>query len=109
MCPFQMWANGLIVEDCSHQFEIEGRRSRKSFVCPKSGLEFPLALFGAISCLPVSTNIQEELLSCEDIELTSGYVTWNPNDDDHEKEEHNIAVNQYGMRHGGRRYINMGG
>ena len=52
MCMFQMKAKGLIVEDCNHKFEMEGRRSRHYIVSPESGIEFPLDISGIISYLP---------------------------------------------------------
>ena len=49
LCPFQIRANGLTVEDFSRKFESEGRSIRSSMVYHKSGLGFSLALSGMIS------------------------------------------------------------
>ena len=82
-------------------------RSRRNYIiCPQSGLEFTLLLSSVISYLPVSTPGQEELIYCEDIELKSVDVTWDPNKDENYKEEFTIAINKYGTRNGDRKETN---
>ena len=45
-------------------------------VYPRNDIEFHLVISGVISYIPVSTHRQEGLLSCTDIELKIGEVTW---------------------------------
>ena len=80
-----MRANGLIVEDFSRQYEIKVIRIRQYIFCPQSGIEFLLGLSGVISYLPVRTPIQEDLIYCEEIKVTSRDVAWDPNYDGFDK------------------------
>ena len=109
LSPFQLQANWFILDYCPFQFETEGKMCRHYIFCPQSGLEVPLVIYGVISYLTVRTPSHEYLNSCADIELIGADVTWDPNNDDHEKEELNIDANQYGLRHRHRISINVSG
>ena len=109
LCWSLMRVNGFIFEDCPTQFETEGKWSRNYIVYPKGDLEIPLGLSGVISYPPVRTPRKEELLPCAEIESKIVDFTEDSNDDDHEKEELSISINQYVMRHRDSTAINASG
>ncbi|MGH3053996.1 MAG: hypothetical protein ACRDL7_03345, partial [Gaiellaceae bacterium] len=76
LCPNQLRANGLVVDDVPRH--LSGTtQSTHSIYCPNDRLRIPLQLYGCISYLPVCKPTAQEIENCHWIELTND-VDWNP-------------------------------
>jgi hypothetical protein len=83
LCPNQIGANGLVVNDVPKQFD---ETSLHTIMDPKSKTKLPLLLSGVISYLETPKPTDEELEECTHIVLTSP-TPWEPYDEGFEKAE----------------------
>ena len=78
LCPNQLRANGLIVDDVPKQFD---NKSRHAVVIPRTSTEselvLPLEMKGIISFLQTRRPTKKELEECSHVELTSPHP-WEP-------------------------------
>jgi len=87
LCPNQIRANGLVVNDVPKQFD---GTSLHAIMDPKSETKLPLLLSGVISYLETRKPTDEELEECMHIELTSP-TPWEPYDEGFEKAEARVV------------------
>jgi hypothetical protein len=71
LCPNQICANGLVVNDAPKQFDDT---SLHAIVDPKSETKQPLLLSGVISYLETRKPTDEELEACTHIELAPAFL-----------------------------------
>ena len=80
ICPNQVRANGIVVNDTPRQFDKASMHSMLVSIESNESLEIPLVLDGVISHVPdVVKPTDDELLNCRRIELTSE-SEWKPYD-----------------------------
>jgi hypothetical protein len=87
LCPNQIRANGLVVNDVPKQFD---ETSLHAIMDPKTETKLPLLLSGVISYVETRKPTDEELEECMHIVLTSP-TPWEPYDDGFEKAEARIV------------------
>jgi hypothetical protein len=77
ICPNQLRAYGIIVDDTPRQFNSG---SRHSIVVPEEDdLKIPLEMNGVVSYFPSHKPSADELVNCQRIVLSSD-ISWDPND-----------------------------
>ena len=89
LCPNQMRAHGIVVDDTPRQFN---KQSTHSIYMPEVELSIPLEMRGVISYFESHKPSEDELENCRRIVMTSD-VSWNPYDESFETQER--AANQH--------------
>lgn len=104
LCPNQLRAFGIVVEDTPRQFD---RQSTHSISIPGENIVIPLALSGVISYFESHQPSDDELENCRRLVLCSD-VPWDPNDPLFARQEQAVAhhtdvsaVRQHGDSVGG--------
>ena len=104
LCPNQLRAFGIVVEDTPRQFD---RQSTHSISIPGENIVIPLALSGVISYFESHRPSDDELQNCRRLVLCSD-VPWDPNDPLFARQEQAVAhhtdvsaVRQHGDSVGG--------
>ncbi len=77
ICPNQLRANGIIVDDVPIHLSPAWQPSTHSILSPEDDIRLPLALKGIISFIETHTPTQEELDTCKWVVLTSE-ASWDP-------------------------------
>jgi hypothetical protein len=77
LCPNQLRANGLVVDDVPMHLAPYWQPSTHSIFSPEDDIQLPLTLHGVISLIETRTPTQEELDTCKWVVLTSD-MTWDP-------------------------------
>ncbi|MGH3053527.1 MAG: hypothetical protein ACRDL7_00940, partial [Gaiellaceae bacterium] len=95
ICPNQLRANGLIVDDVPRHLS-EGNKSTHSVYFPDERLRINLQLHGCISYIPIRTPTKDELEECHWIHLTSE-AEWDPYSLDFARQEKNIMERDGGL------------
>jgi hypothetical protein len=80
LCPNQMRAYGLNVDDTPVHLAPKDRPSTHSIYSPEESFDIPLYLKGVFSYFPSRTPISDELETCRRIHLTNEFK-WNPHTD----------------------------
>jgi len=77
ICPNQLRAYGIIVDDTPRQFNSGSRHS--IMVPEEDDLKIPLEMNGVVSYFPSHKPSADELVNCQRIVLSSD-ISWDPND-----------------------------
>jgi hypothetical protein len=86
LCPNQIRANGIIVDDVPLHLAHPTQPSTHSIYCPEDDIRIPLSLRGVISLIETRTPTQEELDTCKWVHLTS-QSSWDPHSDSFSENE----------------------
>jgi hypothetical protein len=78
LCPNQMRANGVIVDDVPVHLSHNGATSHSLIFPEEDGFSIPLRLNGCFSMIPTRTPTLEEVETCKWIVLTND-APWEPN------------------------------
>lgn len=89
LCPNQLRANGIIVDDCPRHLAPLDRPSTHSIQAPDSDLNIPLSLRGVTSYFSSRTPTVQELETCKWIILSNEY-DWNPHSESFQGQEENF-------------------
>ena len=87
LCPNQMRAYGILVEDTPRQFNAT---STHSISVPGENVSIPLELNGVVSYFASHKPSNEELENCQRLVLSSD-IPWNPNDPSFEAQERAVS------------------
>jgi hypothetical protein len=90
LCPNQMRAFGLHVDDIPMHLAPSTKPSTHSIHCPDENFNIPLHLKGIFSYFPSRTPTREEVETCKHIHLTNEHV-WDPHSNTFQEQENNIA------------------
>lgn len=89
LCPNQMRANGVVVEDTPGH--LSKGTSSHSIYFPEGDLRIPLRMDGVISFIPTRTPTETELSNCRHVFMTGEDIPWNPYSEDFAKDERIMA------------------
>jgi len=78
LCPNQMRANGVIVDDVPKHLS-HNKSTTHSITFPEEGISIPLRLNGCFSSIPTRTPLQHEIETCKWLVLTSDSA-WDRNE-----------------------------
>jgi hypothetical protein len=95
LCPNQMRAYGLNVDDTPVHLAPKDRPSTHSIYSPDESFDIPLYLKGVFSYFPSRTPTSDELETCRRIHLTNEFE-WNPHSDQFQEQENNILEHNRG-------------
>ncbi len=88
ICPNQLRANGLIVEDCPKHLAPRDNPSSHSIFAPEDNLMIPLQLRGVTSYFTTRTPTINEVETCQWIYLSSDQ-DWDPHSEVYQQQEKN--------------------
>jgi hypothetical protein len=80
LCPNQLWANGIIVDDCPRHLAPVDRPSLHAIQAPDDDITIPLSLRGVTSYFTSRTPTVHELDTCKWIILSNEHH-WDPHSD----------------------------
>jgi hypothetical protein len=86
MNPNQVRANGIVVDDIPKHFSPNPQHAIHSIYVPKEDLRIPLQLRGVISCFSSRSPSDQELQTCQWIEMTSS-EEWSPDSNSFSEDE----------------------
>ena len=89
LCPNQLRAHGVTVDDIPRHLAPPDRPSNHSIYCPDDELNIPLSLKGIISYFNSRTPTQEELNTCKWVILTDEHE-WDPHSEFFQEQENNF-------------------
>jgi hypothetical protein len=95
LCPNQLRAFGITVDDVPIHLAPKDRSSSHSIYSPDEDFSIPLTMNGVFSCFHSRTPTQEEIATCRHIKLTDEY-SWNPSSDEFKEQEDNIIEHNKG-------------
>jgi len=99
ICPNQLRANGLIVEDCPKHLAPSDKPSSHSIQAPEDNITIPLSMKGVTSYFTTRTPTISEVETCQWVHLTNEY-DWDPHSEPHEQQETNYdELRTYGDYH----------
>jgi len=90
LCPNQMRAFGLHVEDIPMHLAPSSKPSAHTTYCPETDFNIPLPLEGVFSYFPSWTPTRDELETCKRVYLTNEHE-WDPHSCHFQDQENNIA------------------
>jgi len=88
ICPNQLRANGLIVEDCPKHLAPRDKPSSHSIFVPEDNLTIPLQLKGVTSYFTTRTPTINEVETCQWVHLSNDQ-DWDPHSETHQNQEYN--------------------
>jgi hypothetical protein len=95
LCPNQLRAYGINVDDTPIHLAPKDKPSTHSIHSPDENFTIPLYLKGVFSYFPSRTPMIEELETCQRIQLTDEFE-WNPHSDGFQEQENNILEHNRG-------------
>jgi hypothetical protein len=90
LCPNQMRANGIIVDDVPMHLAPKDKPSLHSIYSPEDDFVIPLSLKGVFSCFVMHTPTWEEIETCKHIKLTEEY-NWDSHSEEFQDQESNLG------------------
>ncbi len=90
LCPNQMRANGITVEDVPMHLAPKDKPSLHSIYSPEDDFVIPLSLKGVFSCFVMHTPTWEEIETCKHIKLTEEY-NWDSHSEEFQDQESNLG------------------
>ena len=98
LCPNQLRANGLIVEDIPKHLAPKDKPSQHAIYSPEDDFSIPLFMKGVFSCFETRTPTREEIETCRHIKLTNEF-DWNPHSTAFQEQEDNVTEHYRGDYH----------
>ncbi len=95
LCPNQMRANGIIVEDVPMHLAPKDKPSLHSIYSQEDDFVIPLSLKGVFSCFATRTPTWDEIETCKHIKLTDEF-NWDPHSEDFQDQENNLGDHMRG-------------
>jgi hypothetical protein len=90
LCPNQMRANGIVVNNVPLHLAPRDKPSTHSIFSPEDEFTIPLVMKGIFSCFPAHTLTWEEIESCKHVKLTDEF-NWDPHSGDFQEQEVNLV------------------
>jgi len=90
LCPNQMRAYGIIVDDVPLHLAPRDKPSTHSIFSPKDEFTIPLIMKGIFSCFFTRTPTWEEIETCKHVKLTDEF-NWDPHSGDFQEQEINLV------------------
>jgi hypothetical protein len=90
LCPNQMRAYGIIVDDVPLHLAPRDKPSTHSIFSPKDEFTIPLIMKGIFSCFSTRTPTWEEIETCKHVKLTDEF-NWDPHSGDFQEQEINLV------------------
>jgi hypothetical protein len=89
ICPNQLRANGLTVDDCPKHLAPQNQPSTHSIYAPMEDLNIPLKLQGVTSFFTTRTPTVHEVETCRWVYLSNEH-DWDPHSDSYQEQENNF-------------------
>jgi len=90
LCPNQMRAQGIIVDDVPLHLAPKNKPSTHSIYSPDDDFEIPLTMKGIFSCFATRTPTWDEIETCRHVKLTNEF-SWDPHSGDFQEQELHLA------------------
>jgi len=95
ICPNQLRANGLTVDDCPKHLAPRNQPSSHSLHAPMEDLTIPLKLKGVTSFFSTRTLTVQEVETCKWVYMSDEH-NWDPHSEDYQEQENNYdALDKY--------------
>jgi len=95
LCPNQLRAYGLHVEDTPMHLAPSSKPSAHAIHCPETDFTIPLSLEGVFSYFPSRTPTIDEIETCKRVYLTNEHE-WNPHSQHFQDQENNVIEHNQG-------------
>ncbi len=86
LCPNQLRANGLVVDDVPKHLAPKDKLSCHAIYSPDDDFVIPSSMKGIFSCFETRTPTWDELETCRQVKFTNKF-DWNPHSTDFQDQE----------------------